>query len=832
MPSLRTLVVLLGMMAAAGGAGAQQPPLAQVDADGTCPANVSALRAKGGSTSRDVEEIMRSEKQVAKPEAELYRTSDLAPFEKIKSKLKFGDKVVVYQTSNASPPNLFVGVSGQKLCGWLKSDDVYSIRQPMRLNEIAGAEHIKDTRGRPSALVAKIVAMALHRDGRLFKVPVFAEPHDVEAGGEPPKATGEVGYFAILNVYDHRSGKGGKCRDSGDASCFFLVGGLSQGAGDLAEIPQIRGWVRASDVTLWPSALSLYYKEGASGVRIFRTDAAAVSAARGSKPADRDVLAVKADRHGEPKVRNIPRFPAIEARPFQGKQLYRIVLAGDVCGSSDRACMERAISGTLAGSGGEQELQARGEIGKGLFRSKGLDLLLVIDGTESMDKYFAPIIQAVDDVAREAQRKQLRVRFAAMTFGDYKGDRGDTGEVIARWVTRFRTQDPAGGLRTLNRSGLVGSDPQKDLPEAPFAALVKATSDAEWDPESAFKVVVWIGDHGNRPKGTHKTNGGFTLNETVDETDVVAALAEKKASFAAIQVRGAYREAENRRMVANAEAIVARLGSKDPRQAPFKVLTADTTAAATPDEITNKVRDKLTEIMNAPTTAESIVLGKAQGKSDADLGVDLGLPGAQLAQWYIENELKLTPDKLKEISDRVQAILPGWIVQDDRSPSFAYWLALREIEFRTVYDAMNRLCDTLGGGDPVTFKDHVMDTMTAVLKGATFEEPDKDMPIDEFLSKKFSIPKENFAEILRQSIREFAEWFVRSTVEQQAKYRGDICRKAKMFELVSRKERVALADIQIKDGRVQVAGNREPFEWDWAIDTGIRYFFLPLELLP
>jgi hypothetical protein len=146
---------------------------------------------------------------------------------------------------------------------------------------------------------------------------------------------------------------------------------------------------------------------------------------------------------------------------------------------------------------------------------------------------------------------------------------------------------------------------------------------------------------------------------------------------------------------------------------------------------------------------------------------------------------------------------------------------------------MNQLCQAFESSEIL---DETIAAMRAVLKAATFEEMSRtdDPNIAEFLEKRLSVPKRNFAPILNKPLSQYVREYYQMTKEDQGKESARICRRARLLDLISSNVRVREEDIERVSGswRVKRGVKPEPFQWSWTVDSSVTYFFVPLEFLP
>jgi len=795
-----------------------------VDAKGTCP-DLATLnkqeRGEGNELTRsDYDRIRKSQLQILRPQVALWRDPQLIQ-EVTNGTLQFGERVTIYRTDDrGGTKRYFVKATDKKICGWLLAEAAGGVGDPLMLTAIPGHEAAVGIDSQRSRLTAKAVIMSIRNESntRMLKVPAFSQPF---AGGDGSQwKIHDVGYFAIVDIYDFRLPDNTACKSIKQKDCFLLVGGTSSGQGG-APLPEYLGWVRGEDLALWPSALSLYYREGKTEARIYRNEK---DAKRRSDDPNR-ILAYQEARHGEPNEQNIPRFPIANGERISRDRadtddfIYEIVFAGEACEESGGSCRS-----------GKDVLQDVGALGRQVYQIEGIDILFVIDGTRSMGRYYEPIIEAIENVALEATRQNLRMRFAVVVYGDYQGQSGTPETVDVKTVADFSKVGETNALQRLLRIREAPiRDAHGDLPEAPYAAIITGLQRMEkkWATDSLLRLVVWIGDHGNRDLGPHPTPTGGQVEEFVSAPDVFKTLKSNNAAFTALQVRGdRWSDAINPDFAHDAESIIAGMGAQ---HLPLRVI--DTREEFSESSVRRAVESKLQEIIDTSTLLREHTTLVSGPNSGGETALNLRLPAARLANSYLQNDLKMSAETIRKVAGEVQQITTGVVYYDAEDPEFAFWLALRLPEFNELERSVGDLCRALESTDVY---DELKDAMASTLEAVTFEKPGDKENMAEFLKKRFSIPKPHFSKLLDHTLEEFVTWwFEGGNTDEKRAFSTQVCQKGKMLDYVRSGKRVKLEDIEFNAGRWRLkrGAPQEEFAWDWSISSGIRYYFVPLEYL-
>lgn len=143
-----------------------------------------------------------------------------------------------------------------------------------------------------------------------------------------------------------------------------------------------------------------------------------------------------------------------------------------------------------------------------------INILFVIDGTESMSKYYQSIVDGIKKASKRIESNELRIGY--MIYRDY----ADGAKVTEYHKLSDQIDEVTGKLIAVK---CFSND--NDLPEAQYMGLVEGVQKAFTD-KSESNVVVLIGDAGNHqpdPKG-------FSKAKVIDE------LTKKQVSLIAFQV--------------------------------------------------------------------------------------------------------------------------------------------------------------------------------------------------------------------------------------------------------------------------------------------------------
>jgi hypothetical protein len=825
-----------------GGARAQTLPT--VDAKGTCPRDEDLARINP-EIDGSVGSQRRRTGSPTRPDIPLYRNSTLIgpKVDQVPTPLSgFDDDLVVMVGAKlGSRGAAFVRRMRDNVCGWMEVSDLERAATPLKLTQLPGFSTTLDREGKANRLDARVVVKnRLKEDGSPERAPIFREPFD---GPEPTDRIGNVGYFEVLSVFEVRK-KNGRCRSLTEEGCFLKVGtsdvGRSRGSG---EGTRTRGWMLGKDVEVWPSPLALYYKPGTSSLKIHATEP---SSRNGTPFADRGaedrILAYEpSGRYAEPRELNIMRFPVIRGtlvgtpRPGQTATpfVYEVVFSGQACLAGGGGCIpEPAIKNELAKLNLVHEVVSK------------IDVLFVVDTTESMGPYLRSVVAAikkqVDDLATSGDAS---MRYSIVLYGDYNEKRDDRLDYFA--LPFSPVNDRAGIERLLSVKSY--DDIHKDPPEAPFAALERAITEANWRADAAQRLVVWIADHGNRPPGTYHTRGGYTLVEDktaqnvidaihrVDERMKAAATSGQatKTRFVALQVKGGSRaatQAEFAKFVADAHAISAALGENV-----FETIPAPATVAgdAEVSELRNAIANQIG--LNVGT-ARRLTQGVVETLEGNDRLLQDHLPEALLAREYLE-QLGFPVERLREMGRRIQVVQRGFVFQSGAEGDFRYWLGLRRPEFENFRASVYELCESLPYPER---EENIEEAILKLVKLLTFGDPEPGQNLRDYLARVFSVPADHISTVLEgtpdQFVRRLGQPAERPLVVTK------VCRSAKLLNMIGEGQAVdnPAQDITVMTeganiGRTSFRPGVTPrqFDWRWTSpDSRAQWFFVPMDYLP
>jgi len=836
-----------------------------VGAAGDCPDIGAMAQANDGRalpTAESMREISSRQYIAFVPELRLTQTSDL--FDPINATaLAFGDRLEALAQSSVDRRVVLLRSRATfqrgELCGWADLSDLYNLAEltPLLLRDLPGRQDSMGIDGTTaSTLTAQSVARASRdAEGRLIPVPVFSVPNSLsdDDGAFVFRLARPLSYFSVTSVLDVRFDQSpeiggdrptnGACFDVSDPECFLLLGGVNENGRE-----DIVGWVRGSDVDPWPSTLSLFYSEGAKNVTAYFSQCAALRQILGDVGLCTDNGTLTGG-YAEAEGTNLPRYPIVGVEripnPATGRDVfvYEAIAPVGVCleGSQRDEC--RDANAALSASA---ETQLR------LDLLRNVDILFVIDGSASMERFFEPALDAATAFAdRVVASGAISPRFAAVVYSDYRGATGTVEEVELMRLADFGLPGDTSNLAGLQAADAIQSrlgDVHRDQPEAPFAAMSRAVdpSQTAWRPDAGIRLVIWIADVGNRDLGTTQTDGGFSLNETVGVQTVAAAAAAAPQQgpsniiFSAVHVpsRDADDIAPNRAdFLGDYEALANAL----PPQSVFAPMVLQSASEA---EARSQIFNALDQILTAVAEAERCADGDpdcaahmppaaARGAGGAD-GSQTDLFALSVGRGLAEQLGLVRSGGSGELAEgELIAVERVFIPYDPADGDFDFWLGLRPREMTDLVQAVGNVCEEMNRRQ---FGPQLLEGYLNVLETVTRANIDRNMTVSQFLATVLSVPQEEFSSLVTADVP-----FI-SLLDQlagddsmAASFHGEMCRHATMLSFVNTGFRTAFDDILWDGTRASLRNGvrTESFNWDWSGEGGgNRYFFFPLEFLP
>ena len=348
--------------------------------------------------------------------------------------------------------------------------------KPMMVSE--GPEARKNE-GNPLGLKAVISNLGVSGPAN---VPVYGSP-------DAPEPIHKLKFFDIFEIYDWVELPAAKAPTPDRAGNYYLIGTNRTDSANRTDTLELHGWIRDTDVYLWNTRMAIYWRTETSGAY-----ASGLPQMKVYKEADHlDAKGPHVLTGPEPGQQNVDepggihrRYPVLEISPDE-QSIEAEIAKKNLDRDADRDKIERLIKYIKISAPGEACDEARKDcissydvdtLRQGAARAEekahNIDILFVVDGTESMEPYLKPIAGALGRFISnfDKQKAGRSVHFGLYTYGDYIGSGTDKidgkldigfAEAGPRQVEEFQNF-----AQSYAAAGLPYGDLHGDLPEASF----------------------------------------------------------------------------------------------------------------------------------------------------------------------------------------------------------------------------------------------------------------------------------------------------------------------------------------------------------------------------
>jgi hypothetical protein len=703
-------------------------------------------------------------------------------------------------------------------CGYVQSSKILS-GQPLKVIDIDPDEQVRVGIFGVVRNNWTIKAM-LRSNPKIDKTAHEAQLFDAPGGEGRPFRSSRV--FSLFNVF--KIEKGGSADHD---EWWYFVGGKKA-----ADNKVLSGWVRGGNLFLWGSGVAVY--SAADKGAPFDVYADVQTLQKGGKEG---LIATRSGLE-PPEERDIAKFPILDQIFKDANRdrkagtppiAYEIGFFGEGCGRTND-CEESAKI--------NDQLSKIGEI----VRSAGqIDVMFVIDNTESMTQYFAPIARAVSRWARETSAKQRgRVRFGASIYGDYRDrQRPSIDNMDFRLIAQFDA-DTSKLERALTSVVSPFTDPIGDQPEAGYAALVRASREGLWAADAGYRLLVWIGD-----QGVQRDPGKLPF-DPVDFSQVQQELGDKKLFLTAINVAGsrpqvstfiddAKRILDRSKLALGVQAVRTFEGGASVREEPEVAAQRVTQlldvvlfySKAVPEWIQSQ-RGKNVE--GAPKPLETVSLTP----KTSDLPLTKLVDVSDLKDGLFKR-MGLTPEEVERVLNLKQLMTKGYVSYETAKRNIAFFAAMEPARFSLFQGSLAELCRAMSEDDDLRNRTlGLMLTLAHNLGGDPYNPTET---ISEYFDRIIFIPKRHFASWLDKSANEFGNEWGSAGIEHKNKLKFSACRSAYLLQQMGAGQKVESTDDLEFDsglGKVLLKPGRSlrTYSWLWSTESKIEYYFVPAEYLP
>lgn len=847
------------------GAGWAQDALS-VDKDGTCPSFESGdekkmLRMAAWSfvPSRSIDVFRTTDSRSRKVDREISRAFE-------------GIRVLTFHRRSDNTVVLFTQFPESGFCGWVPAEQIFQSEclftdsgrfdplsmkfgpRALRAAEVdkrlpATCETPLEMRG----LTAKVVLHNINKkedeaeqDGiRLYYTP--GVPMEQSQGKRFLKVADAFHVFDIAHREEYN-----ESTHQNDREMYYLIGRSDSAGGiDQSDRFLVQGWVRERDVFVWSTRYAAFWS-GSGQALGYKEPTIALS--------HPEYWVAPSPEGYTPPADKVPAALPLLEETGEGeelsKRLLRLVVRGGDCRGGAASC---AAAFDLT--------EERRKLADRLDALARVDVLFLLDNSRSMDSYFELISELIPEVSAQlaqetsaAGRITPSIRVAIATYGDYLNDTSSSESLDYRTIFRFADISDPQAVRRL-RDALdseikrVPVDEQKDLREGSFAATIKAAQTEGWREEAGFRVVVHLGDHGNRDFG--KTSEEFingqpksVLIERVSQQMAVDALCRAGVYYAPIAVQGSsYDEVANGAFVDQARGFSGAADSSCGHYFLPPKVTYGNAKAEEIDTRRSKIRNGIegtfattTDLAQEMQQAISCIEGGRgseclpEAPQQVEDSEDWGVPIRNgITQAFGFDEVQL-----RNLYGQAQPSLALYYhIQNDRgSELFDYYIAASMRDVSILKDTYQELCDIAKHTSisVIDMQNALVNTIE-LASGDTLENSED--AITEFLKRINNFPAKHLHadnNFLAQEWPEVHTLLEIGTIEERRAYSKAVCRAAYLLRHVSSGKRVDLDRLEFIEGDDENFGiwqapddARVDYTWDVPSINGMKLFFIPLE---
>ena len=690
---------------------------------------------------------------------------------------------------------------GSVTCGWVNEKFLLVGDTPLLVRELGGTVPLKTKNGQniKNPLYVKTLIRSNPSVTRSDKDNYDALQVDLFQRPDTSSVKIQTGIFGIFRAY--------KSYRNGDQTWYFISGQ------DPYVSQKETGWVREENIFLWESQIALYYSEASEGAGIIVHPSDQLSGKLGDRPPN----------FKEPKERNFPRYAVLDNFPSKnGGTVFNIAFFGQEACFFDKTC--KSSGDYLSGVSKASEF---------VIKSNQIDVLFVIDNTASMGKYFKYILNAVQNATskisstaelsdgnRDRQRRQLR--YAVAIYGDQTSS--DAYDIEYKMFNFGR----AGSVRSIqglkdyyNTIGKFPDSYKKDIPEAGFAAISKAISDARWRPLPSSRVVFWIGDHNSRTRfGTLNTD---TISKELNKV---------QALFYPINVRGDLETKSidsNRKFIEQGNEILGKIGSE---RSVVKSYTSESTRDYS--QAQERIETGITQVFLQAKLLERDFGANNNFEKIQKTDAFKHIPKS-VVNLLVEERLRIagyTREEIRRIKKAGQLMVPGYIHYPKNGKGLKFWVALDSKKLNLLSDFLSRTCRAFIGSSPGRRIRSAITQMVQVYGG---DEYNPEESINDFLTRRLYLPKKYLSNLLNRTVKEIEnDWLeISQNIEQANRYRGPICKSAKLIEWVQQdKQPVDIDKLEANEFMRDWKGKTKKFKWYWERENGAKYYYIPARYFP
>lgn len=645
----------------------------------------------------------------------------------------------------------------------------------------------------------------------------------------------EVNLFSIVYV-------NAIYRDPITQNFWYFVGTSSNGNFDLDENDALTrnmragfgGWVRSEDLIFWAQREAIY-----------PTSAQAANLMVYMDPARQDeMVRLNYVDDGAPDRNNaMGKIPLLSTE----NGMHEVVVPINRLANGETVVASGGGGGTAPND--ETSNDMRYWIGRILAGAGKLDVLFVMDNTESMEVYRRSVLEGISDAAqRSTFGNKLNLAFAM--FGDSFtspvearrwGRSGPRQGYDASWsrtmpangrfqfaLMDFGWRGEIPSMQDLDTYfGGTYSDPRRDKPEIGIGALRTAIDAASWDTDpDTIRFVFYIGDDFSR----------LPPSETL-----AAEIKAKNVNIIPINVAGSAVDRFNESWISQMNLLTLLTNQHSGLGGVYDPQIAYAAGGANSANLT---RTRVRDIVGA-------VFGFIEGFqsstgliSDAVLQVqnDLtsrNIPGGTFTEQTFRNLLGGTAEELVNLFGSTEIVHVGYYPEANAQT----YVALTRLEHSALSGAINQACIAMGDSENIrTSLDRMAETLAESFLGekrAAYAAGEGET-IPEFFNRLTHLPVEYFSIFGNRTTSEFYSWTQRASRDELLDVQKELCLSDRLLRDVSDSVYVERGDYRFVEYNERLAAPvfraqrqlKGGFDWLWGNETAIRFYFIPKAFFP
>ncbi|MBZ0217598.1 MAG: VWA domain-containing protein [Fimbriimonadaceae bacterium] len=609
----------------------------------------------------------------------------------------------------------------------------------------------------------------------------------------------------------------------------------------------ILGWVSDRDMVVW-SQRQAVYPRSAEALSVISEDAELTDSGIASGAEVRWI-----DESSPDRERAILKYSVLRSLPDEG--VYEVAYPQPaILGAGD----DLPSPGPTRPPGAIVDDDIRVVLDLLRDEAKAVDVLFVLDNSESMGPYRAAVINGIADVANLPAADRDAMRIAVSMFGDVF----DSSDAHTQWATSRGGADPLWADRMLGnvrfqywlsdlgalgeyptasflqqRFGGTYDDPQDDRPESGLAALDLAMRTASWSEESV-RIVVYIGDDQSR------AIAGLDLDES--KLQVATTLKSLNAVLLAINVAGTDPR-DNEVWGDQVDAIRSVADDLPGRGGVYdRVFVAhDGQLAVTLEEralqeerSAQQAREAVTEGVGALFVAREFIGGPIDLERLCEIALANNV-SCNVAKSLLESLVGDDLTAIEALEARTDLLKDGFYPIKDG----ALFVALSQQELNGLRNAISSACVGMQRPsglrrDLEDMSEEITQAFLGETRGSTSDVNDETLP--DFFARMTNLPADYFGIFGDRSLDDFIDFvqFAEDDPDQFRPIQRELCISSALMTRVlegSWVTRDALdarfdEDFQAFD----VVENRElkKFDWRWGVGGGLQIVYLPQDLFP